>query len=164
MLDWFHKDKDICLQRGDSGKCQAAVTKVHCLRLFFHLRLLELSPPPRHGPGTLLSLGYFDALFIIVCSLYPCAMTKETASLVSVNTVNAETQQPQNLINKQGLCNKRDNFSCCYRHIEGTGQSNSLPNTYAMALECTKYWFTCGTNEPVDWMQDMTGRLCSSKL
>lgn len=47
-------------------------------------------------------------------------MTKETASLVSVNTVDAETQQPQNVINKYGLCNNGDN--CCYQHIEGTGE------------------------------------------
>lgn len=61
-------------------------------------------------------------------------MTKETASLVSVNTVHAETQQPRNAINKQGLCNQRDNCYCCYQHIEGTGKLNSLPYSYVMAI------------------------------
>lgn len=79
---------------------------------FSHLRLLAservtAAATASLGAGTLLSLGYFDALFIIVCGLYPCAMTKETASLVSVNTVHAETRQPHILINKQGLVQQK---------------------------------------------------------
>lgn len=48
-----------------------------------------------------LSLGYFDGLFIIECTPVPGMGAGETASLVSLNTVQAGTQQPQNLINKQ---------------------------------------------------------------
>lgn len=79
-------------------------------------------------PGTLLSPGYFNVLFIILAGLYPYAMTKETASLVSVNTEDATSQQPQNLINKHGLSNKEGPL------LTARGQeANSLPNTYIMA-------------------------------
>lgn len=53
-------------------------------------------------------------MFIIARCLYPCAMAKETASLISVNMGDADTQQPQNAINKPCLCNKRDNCYCSY--------------------------------------------------
>lgn len=53
-------------------------------------------------------------------------MTEETASLVSVNTVHAETQQPQDLINKQGLCKEGDNCYCC---IEGNEKTDRFPCT-----------------------------------
>lgn len=89
------------------------------------------SPPSCLGLGTLLSLGYFDTLFIIMCGLYPCAMTEETASLVSVNTVHAETQQPRDLINKQGLCKEGDNCYCC---IEGNEKTDSFSYTCLMAV------------------------------
>lgn len=88
------------------------MTKGALLRTVFSFPFIGLSIVTTTRPGTLLSLGYFDALFIILSGLYPCAMTKETASLVSVNTEDATTQQPQNLINKHGLCNKKNR---CYR-------------------------------------------------
>lgn len=46
-------------------------------------------------------------------------MTEEVVSLVSVNTLNAGTQQPHNTINKFGLCDKKNN--CGYWHMEGAG-------------------------------------------
>lgn len=85
------------------------------------------------GSGTLLSLGYFDALFIIMCGLYPRAMSEEMASLVSVNTVHAETQQPQNLINKLGLCNSWNDCRC-YWYIEETKKLMAWLKIYVLAI------------------------------
>lgn len=69
-----------------------------------------------------------------MCGLYPGAMTEETAYQVSVNTVHTETQQPQNLINKQGLCNKGGNCPA-EGQIEG---ANNLDNTCVVTVECTR--------------------------
>lgn len=93
-----------------------SATKVRCFLISIHW---PEKSPAHLRPGTLLSLGYFNTLFIIVCGLYPCAMAKETASLISVNSVDPETQQPENAMNKDGLCSTGDN--CCCQHIEGKG-------------------------------------------
>lgn len=98
------------------------------LRTVFSFPFTGLSIVTTTRPGTLLSLGYFTVLFIILSGLYPYAMTKETASQVSVNTEDATSQQPQNLINKHGLCNKKGPL------LPARGQeANSLPDNHAMA-------------------------------
>lgn len=99
---------------GGTDKGALFRSTVSLISVYWH----EWSPLPRLRPGTLLSLGYYVALFIIMDGLYPCAMSKETASLVSVNTAHADTQQPRNLINKQGFCNKRVSYYCCIQRTE----------------------------------------------
>lgn len=88
-----------------------SVTKVHCSGLFSHLRSLALvvTATKSQAWNFVITWLFQRTVYYYVCGLYPHAMTKETASLVSVNTVDAETQQPQNVINSHGLCDKKDN-------------------------------------------------------
>lgn len=88
--------------------------------LFFRLCLMS---------GTLLSLGYFGTLFIIMCALYPSATTMETASPVSRVTPDAETQQPQKVISKHGLYNTI--VKCYFKRTSRGVKTSGCPYTYS---------------------------------